>query len=55
MKNGSVISTSSVPRNGVSVRVTIHASVVARATATSVLAPTSSTVVNRTWYVSRLV
>ena len=55
MKNGNVISTSSSPRKGVSVRVTIQASVVAKATATSVLAPTSSTVVTSTLYVSRLV
>ena len=54
MKNGSVMSTSSVPRIGVSVRVTIQARLVASDTAKMVLVPTSSTVVAKTRYVSRL-
>ena len=44
-KKGIVSRISSVPRNGVSVRVTIHASAEAMLTASSVLAPTRNTVV----------
>ena len=47
-KNGSVIRISSVPRNGVSVRVTIQARPAARATAITVLVPIRTTVVRNT-------
>ena len=52
MKNGRVISTSSTPRPGVSVRATIHASRMASATARIVFTNDSTTVSNRIFAVS---
>src|SRR5438876_4747310 len=52
MKNGTVSRTSRVPRNGVSVRVTIQARADANVTASTVLAPINSTVVDKIRYVS---
>mgnify|MGYP001579663725 CR=1 FL=1 len=44
-KKGTMISTSNSPRNGVSVRVTIHANAAARPPANAVLTPITATVV----------